>query len=116
MNCPSRISQGSCGWAEHICSLPALLQTGTGRKLPGRFNIDAPVQRSVKRTMQGIVVVHCFDYATNFLLSNQPMVDQDTPDHKHAVLGLHLATQLTQECPSTRLHVPRCQRGSKCAL
>jgi hypothetical protein len=53
--------------------------------------------------------MHCFDYATNFLLSHQPMVDQDTPNHKHAVLGLHLATQLTQECPSTSPHVPRCQ-------
>jgi hypothetical protein len=66
--------------------------------------------------MEGIVVVHCFDYATKFLLSHQPMVDQNTPDQKHAFLGLHLATQLTHECPSTRLHVPRCQRGCKCAL
>ena len=66
--------------------------------------------------MERIVVVNCFDYATKFLLSHQPMVDQNTPDQKHAFLGLHLATQLTHECPSTRLHVPRCQRGSKCAL
>jgi hypothetical protein len=53
--------------------------------------------------------MHCFDYTTNFLLNHQAMVEQDTPNHKHAVLGLHLATQLTPECPSTRPHVPHCQ-------
>jgi hypothetical protein len=58
---------------------------------------------------EGIVVMHFFDYATNFLLSHQAMVDQDTPNQKHAVLGLHLATQLTPKCPSTLPHVPHCQ-------
>ena len=56
------------------------------------------------------------DHAANVFGRYQPVANENPANDKHAILGFHLATYVALQSPLTRLDLPRCQRGGKCAL
>lgn len=60
--------------------------------------------------------MHFFDDVTNVFWNREPVVNEDSPNHQDALLGLHLAPHIAAERPAACLDIPRCQRGGKCAL
>lgn len=44
------------------------------------------------------------------------MVNENPANHKHTILGFHLATHIARQSSPARFDLPRCQRGGKGAL